>query len=99
VKKETIFLHHKPFYVLLAGLMLAILALAAGALAEDRLKFAGTVKNSQGKGIKDVTVEVLVNGRQLQPLEKGVTHAPGSGEASPRNFPSPPAGCRRRQLQ
>jgi Na+/H+ antiporter NhaD/arsenite permease-like protein len=51
--------------ILLAGLMLA--SLATHSRAEDHLKVAGTVENTQGKGVKDVTVEVTVNGRPLKP--------------------------------
>jgi Na+/H+ antiporter NhaD/arsenite permease-like protein len=53
---------------LLAMLVLALLA--ADTRAEDHLNLAGTVKNSQGKGIKDVVVKVTVNGQPLQPLGK-----------------------------
>ncbi|MFZ5450819.1 MAG: SLC13 family permease [Thermodesulfobacteriota bacterium] len=33
----------------------------------DRLTLAGAVKNLQGRGVKEVEVEVLVNGRHLKP--------------------------------
>jgi Na+/H+ antiporter NhaD/arsenite permease-like protein len=51
---------------LLAALVLAFLS--ADARAEDHLHLAGTVRNPQGKGIKDVAVEVTVNRQALQPL-------------------------------
>jgi len=55
-------------WFLLAGLVLALLA--ADTRAEDHLNLAGTVKNTQGKGVKDVAVEVTVNGQPLSPLGK-----------------------------
>ncbi|MEW6659669.1 MAG: SLC13 family permease [Thermodesulfobacteriota bacterium] len=54
--------------VLVIALLLALLA--ADTRAEDHLHLAGTVKNTQGKGVKDVAVEVTVNGRPLQPRGK-----------------------------
>ncbi len=53
-------------WLLVAGLFLALLT--ADSRAEDHLDVAGTVRNSQGKGIKDVVVKVTVNGQPLQPL-------------------------------
>jgi hypothetical protein len=35
----------------------------------DRLAVSGAIKNLQGKGVKEVEVEVLVNGRHLKPIE------------------------------
>jgi Na+/H+ antiporter NhaD/arsenite permease-like protein len=55
-------------WLLLACLGLAFMA--ADSRSEDHLKVAGTVKNTQEKGVKDVTVEVTVNGQHLQPLGK-----------------------------
>ncbi len=53
--------------------LLLLLHLAPGLLftaeagAQDRLKIAGTVQNTQGKGVKEVAVQVILNGRPLQP--------------------------------
>jgi len=58
--KEMTITPHK-LLVLLIVLFLALLAIEAR--AEDHLNLAGTVKNTQGKGVKDVGVEVTVNGR------------------------------------
>ncbi len=66
--RKTTVTPYKLRWVLLAVLLLALLA--AAARAEDHLNLAGTVKNTQGKGIKDVAVEVTVNGQPLQPLGK-----------------------------
>ncbi len=63
--------------VLAAVFSLAFPALAAG----DRLTISGAIKSPANKGIKEVEVEVLVNGRHVKPLgkEEGiVTGKPGS---------------------
>jgi Na+/H+ antiporter NhaD/arsenite permease-like protein len=53
--------------VFLAGLLSAPLASAAGApKAGDRLTVAGVMQNPQGKGVKEVEVEVLVDGQHVK---------------------------------
>ena len=37
----------------------------------DRLTVSGVMADAQGKGIKEVEIELLVNGRQIKPLGKG----------------------------
>ncbi|MFH1594999.1 MAG: ArsB/NhaD family transporter [Pseudomonadota bacterium] len=56
-------------FLLLTGLLITegVLAAPPPAPAGDRLSLAGAVKNLQGKGVKEVEVEVLVNGRQVKP--------------------------------
>jgi Na+/H+ antiporter NhaD/arsenite permease-like protein len=66
--RKTTVTPYKLGWFLLAGLVLVLLA--ADTRAEDHLNLAGTVKNTQGKGIKDVAVKVTVNGQPLQPLGK-----------------------------
>ena len=66
--RKTTVTPYKLIWFLLAGLVLVLLA--ADTRAEDHLNLAGTVKNTQGKGIKDVAVKVTVNGQPLQPLGK-----------------------------
>ncbi|MEW6387736.1 MAG: SLC13 family permease [Thermodesulfobacteriota bacterium] len=60
---------------LLLALMLAFswshAALAAPDPPGDRLLVSGAVKNPMGKGVKDVEVEVLVDGKPVKPLGKG----------------------------
>jgi Na+/H+ antiporter NhaD/arsenite permease-like protein len=68
--------------VLLAAVFcLTSLALAAPAPAPgDHLAISGLVTNPMGKGLKEVEVEVLVNGRHVKPLGKEaevVTGKPG----------------------
>ncbi len=53
--------------VFLAGFLTANFALAAEApKAGDRLTVAGMLQNPQGKGVKEVEVEVLVNGQHVK---------------------------------
>ncbi|OGP72007.1 MAG: citrate transporter [Deltaproteobacteria bacterium RBG_13_60_28] len=72
---------------MLAGLVLALLA--ADTRAEDHLNLAGTVKNTQGKGIKDVAVEVTVNGQPLQPLGKEADVRTGASGSFAAEFTLP----------
>ena len=66
--RKTTVTPYNLIWFLLAGLVLVLLA--ADTRAEDHLNLAGKVKNTQGKGIKDVAVKVTVNGQPLQPLGK-----------------------------
>jgi Na+/H+ antiporter NhaD/arsenite permease-like protein len=55
----------------LSWLLLSLVALASLALearGEDHLKIAGTVRNAQGKGVKEVAVTVTLGGHPLKPL-------------------------------
>ncbi len=60
--------------VFLAGILAATVSLAAAATPGDRLTVAGMLQNPQGKGVKEVEVEVLVNGQPIKPTgqEEGV---------------------------
>ena len=56
--------------VFLAGLLAANIALAAPVpQAGDRLSVAGAMKNPQGRGVKEVEVEVLVNGQHVKAIK------------------------------
>ena len=56
--------------VFLAGLLTATVALAAPVpQAGDRLSVAGAMKNPQGRGVKEVEVEVLVNGQHVKAIK------------------------------
>jgi Na+/H+ antiporter NhaD/arsenite permease-like protein len=52
------------------SLCLSIPAPAAETGPQDRLSLAGAIKNLQGKGVKEVEVEVLLGGRHLKPAGK-----------------------------
>ena len=45
-------------------------ARAADPAAQDRLSLAGSILNTEGRGVKEAEVEVLVNGRRLKPEGK-----------------------------
>ena len=63
------------------GVTLAAAAVPAAAKPGDRLTVAGAVKNLQGRGVKAVVVEVLLNGRHLRtagPEEEITTGKSGS---------------------
>jgi len=66
--------------LLIALFCLTSLVLAAPAPAGDHLAFSGLVTNPMGKGLKEVEVEVLVNGQHVKPTGKEaeiVTGKPG----------------------
>jgi Na+/H+ antiporter NhaD/arsenite permease-like protein len=67
-------------FIVLAGILAGPAALAAPAPAGDHLALSGLVANPMGKGLKEVEVEVLVNGRHLKPVGQEaeiVTGKPG----------------------
>ncbi|WP_449244591.1 SLC13 family permease [Desulfobacca acetoxidans] len=56
--------------IFLAGLLAGTTAMAVPSnQAGDRLSVAGTMKNPQGRGVKEVEVEVLVNGQHVQTMK------------------------------
>ncbi|MFZ5449916.1 MAG: SLC13 family permease [Thermodesulfobacteriota bacterium] len=66
--------------LLAAVFCLSSLAVAAPAPAGDRLALSGLVTNPMGKGLKEVEVEVLVNGQHVKPTGKEaeiITGKPG----------------------
>jgi Na+/H+ antiporter NhaD/arsenite permease-like protein len=80
MRKWLIYLAHILIVVALTGVLAASAALAAPAPAGDHLAISGLVTNPMGKGLKEVEVEVLVNGRHVKPLGKEaeiVTGKPG----------------------
>jgi Na+/H+ antiporter NhaD/arsenite permease-like protein len=67
-------------FLVLAALLAGPAALAAPAPAGDHLALSGLVANPMGKGLKEVEVEVLVNGHHLKPVGQEaeiVTGKPG----------------------
>jgi hypothetical protein len=57
-------------FLAVLSLCLSVPALAADTSPKDRLSLAGAIKNLQGKGVKEVEVEVLLGGRHLKPEGK-----------------------------
>jgi Na+/H+ antiporter NhaD/arsenite permease-like protein len=72
----------KPGFFLLCTVLSVAFSISALPAAEsaagDRLSLAGSVKNLQGKGVKEVDVEVLLNGRHLKPEGKEMGIITGS---------------------
>jgi len=85
--RKTTVTPYKLIWFLLAGLVLVLLA--ADTRAEDHLNLAGRVKNTQGKGIKDVAVKVTVNGQPLQPLGKEADIRTGASGSFAAEFTLP----------
>ena len=56
--------------LLIAGFPAASAVVAAPAPAGDHLAVSGLITNPMGKGLKEVEVEVLVNGRHVKPVGK-----------------------------
>ena len=54
------------------------LARAAAGAPQDRLSLAGAIINTEGNGVKEADVEVLVNGRHVKPENKKQTIVTGS---------------------
>jgi Na+/H+ antiporter NhaD/arsenite permease-like protein len=77
LKKGIIFI----YFLVVASLFLVPFAptiLQAAPPPGDRLSLSGAIKNLQGKGVKEVEVEVLYGGRHLKPLGKEETITTGS---------------------
>jgi Na+/H+ antiporter NhaD/arsenite permease-like protein len=68
----------------------AALAAAAPAPAGDHLAVSGLVTNPMGKGLKEVEVEVLVNGRHVKPIGKDAEIATGKPGGFVADFILPP---------
>ncbi len=68
----------ESLFSLLVALLLCHSPSLAATAPGDYLSLAGTMKNLQGKGIKEVEVEVLFNGQPLKPLGKEETITTGS---------------------
>jgi len=76
--------------LLVAGLLAASAVLAAPAPAGDHLAVSGLVANPMGKGLKEVEVEVLVNGQHVKPTGKEAEIVTGKPGAFFADFILPP---------
>jgi hypothetical protein len=79
-------------FLLIAGLLASTVALAASAPAPagDHLAVSGLVTNPMGKGLKEVEVEVLVNGQHVKPTGKEVEVVTGKPGGYVADFILPP---------
>jgi Na+/H+ antiporter NhaD/arsenite permease-like protein len=77
VKRPCYILQHMVFLVVLGSVLVsgALAAAPAAGPPGDRLAISGIMKNPQGRSVKEVDVEFLVNGRQVKPVgaEEAVT--------------------------
>jgi Na+/H+ antiporter NhaD/arsenite permease-like protein len=81
MRQRLVFGLNIMIFLLIAGLLAASAVLAAPAPAGDHLAISGLVTNPMGKGLKEVEVEVLLNGRHVKPTGKEaevITGKPGS---------------------
>ncbi len=77
-------------FLLIAGLLAASAVMAASAPAGDHLAISGLVTNPMGKGLKEVEVEVLVNGQHVKPTGKDAEIATGKPGGFVADFILPP---------
>jgi Na+/H+ antiporter NhaD/arsenite permease-like protein len=80
MRKQLVALLNIPILLFLAGFLAPSPTWAASPPSGDRLAVSGLVTNPMGKGLKEVGVEVLVNGRHVKPAGKEgeiVTGKPG----------------------
>jgi Na+/H+ antiporter NhaD/arsenite permease-like protein len=77
-------------FLLIAGLLAASAVFAAPAPAGDHLAVSGLVANPMGKGLKEVEVEVLVNGQHVKPTGKEAEIVTGKPGAFFADFILPP---------
>ncbi|MDP3182944.1 MAG: ArsB/NhaD family transporter [Desulfobaccales bacterium] len=76
--KKMVIIFQSLFFLLVVLFLCSSGSLAAATPPGDHLSLAGSMKNLQGKGVKEVEVEVLVNGGQVKPLGKEETITTGS---------------------
>ncbi|HLD47368.1 MAG TPA: ArsB/NhaD family transporter [Desulfobaccales bacterium] len=76
-KRPGVFLLIILCLMLIPGLSAAT-ARAADSGPQDRLSLAGSILNTEGGGVKEADVEVLVNGRHVKPEGKKPTMVTGS---------------------
>jgi len=69
--KSILFLSIAVFLLLCGFLFTSTLNAAPAAAPGDRLALSGIIKTSTGKAVKEVEVEVLVNGKPYEPGDKG----------------------------
>jgi Na+/H+ antiporter NhaD/arsenite permease-like protein len=74
----------------IAGFMMTSALLAAPAPAGDHLAVSGLVANPMGKGLKEVVVEVEVNGQYLKPVGKEAEVTTGKPGGYVADFILPP---------
>ncbi|MBU4353777.1 MAG: ArsB/NhaD family transporter [Proteobacteria bacterium] len=90
MRQRMVFCLNNLIFLLIAGLLAASAVLAAPAPAGDHLAVSGLVTNPMGKGLKEVEVEVLVNGRHVKPTGKDAEITTGKPGGFVADFILPP---------
>ena len=76
-KRHGVILLIFAWLILIPGLS-AVIVQAAESGPQDRLSLAGSILNTEGGGVKEADVEVLVNGRHVKPEGKNPSIVTGS---------------------
>ncbi|HQN19220.1 MAG TPA: hypothetical protein PKV86_08775, partial [Syntrophobacteraceae bacterium] len=88
-------MHRTKRFLQIASVVLlaAVFSFAPPALAAplDQLTVSGAFLNAQGKPVKDVEIEVLVNGKAMKPMGRDGKMVSGSKGAFSAQFQLPPA--------
>jgi hypothetical protein len=87
VAKESALTLQIIFLLVLTGSLLAFFAQPCP--AEDHLKVAGTIENTQRKPVKEVAVEITLNGKPLKPEGKDAEIRTGARGSFAANFSVP----------
>ena len=96
MRKRLVFCLYILTFLVIAGFLAspAVFAAAAPAPAGDHLAISGLVTNPMGKGLKEVEVEVLVNGQHVKPTGKDAEITTGKPGGFVADFILPPGPCR-----
>jgi len=90
MRKRLVYSPNILICLFMVGLLASSVVFAAPAPAGDHLAISGLVTNPMGKGLKEVEVEVLVNGQHVKPMGKEaevITGKPG-GFVADFNLPA-----------
>ncbi|MCJ7819338.1 MAG: ArsB/NhaD family transporter [Syntrophales bacterium] len=90
MRQRMVFCLNILIFLMIAGLLAASAVLAAPAPAGDRLTISGLVTDPMGKGLKEVEVDVLVNGQYHKPVGKDAAIITGKPGGYVANFIVPP---------
>ena len=91
MRKRMVSFPNILIFLAIAGLLAASAVVAAPVPAPgDRLSVSGLITDPMGKGLKEVEVEVLVNGRHVKPVGKAEEVATGKPGGFVADFILPP---------
>jgi Na+/H+ antiporter NhaD/arsenite permease-like protein len=90
MRKRLVFSLYILSFLVIAGFLASPAVFAAPAPAGDHLAISGLVTNPMGKGLKEVELEVLVNGQHVKPTGKEAEIATGKPGGFVADFLLPP---------